>query len=58
MNNEDECLAELAHLERALKHRPDAEVKNIERLDRLRAGFAGIRRASPGSGLGFGVQAE
>ena len=58
MNNEEECMAELAHLERALKHRPDAEVKNIERLDRLRAGLADIKRASPGSGLVFGVQAE
>lgn len=36
MHNEDEYLAQLAHLQRALKHHPDAEVKNIERLDRLR----------------------
>ncbi len=49
MNNEDECLTELAHLERALKHHPDAEVKNIERLDRLRnAHTAALCRAVRG----------
>lgn len=49
MNNEDECLTELAHLERALKHHPDAEVKNVERLDRLRnAHTAALCRAVHG----------
>ncbi len=49
MSNEDDCLTQLAELERALKHHPHAEVKNFERLDgRRNAHTAALCRAVRG----------
>jgi hypothetical protein len=36
MRNKEDTLTQLAELERALKHHSDAEIKNIEHLDRVR----------------------